>query len=148
MKSMKCMTMTMNLKKSKHWLLGGIMMILVCTLVPISWGQPAAPPGGPEGAAPPNGPGGPGQNPPPDDSGPYTLSGVFTVDGGEPQTKTDTTYTSDTKDVSAVYATNSGNLTLNNPTITTSGDTSSQSNSSFFGLQCRRACYQRQHDNH
>jgi hypothetical protein len=59
---------------------------------------------------------------------------VFTVDGGDPQTETDKTYTSDTEDVSAVYVTNGGNLALNNPTIITSGNTSSQSNSSFFGL--------------
>lgn len=79
-------------------------------------------------------PGGPGTNPPPDDSGPYTLSGVFTVDGGAAQTETDKTYISDTDDVSAVYVTNGGDLTLNNPTIITSGNTSSQSNSSFYGL--------------
>jgi hypothetical protein len=36
--------------------------------------------------------------------------------------------------VSAVYVTNGGNLTLVNPTITTSGDTTSQDDSSFYGL--------------
>ncbi len=112
----------------------GIVALLLLTLLsgsPVSAQQ-----------AKPNAPGGPGENPPPDDSGPYTLSGVYTVDGGAAITAsdqtytsdTDQTYTSDTDDVSAVYVTNAGNVTLHNPTITTSGNTSSQSNSSFFGL--------------
>ncbi len=42
--------------------------------------------------------------------------------------------TRDAEDVSAVYVTNGGNLTLKNPTINTSGNTSSQINSSFYGL--------------
>jgi hypothetical protein len=79
-------------------------------------------------------PGGPGGNPPPDDSGPYTLSGTYTVNGGTPLNTSDQIYTSDTDDVSAVYVTHGGDLTLNNPMIMTSGNTSSQSNSSFYGL--------------
>jgi len=76
---------------------------------------------------------GPG-NPPPDDSGPYMLSGVYTVDGKIGVTASEKTYRSDSMDVSAVYVTNNGELTLKNATIITSGKTSSQSNSSFYGL--------------
>jgi hypothetical protein len=63
----------------------------------------------------------------------YTLSGVYTLNGGT-ATVANPTYTSTTTDVSAVYVTNGGNLTLANPTITTSGDTSSLDDSSFYGL--------------
>jgi hypothetical protein len=63
----------------------------------------------------------------------YKLSGSYTLDGGS-ATQTDTTYTSDATDTSAVYATNGADLTLIDPTITTSGDTSSSDASSFYGL--------------
>ena len=61
------------------------------------------------------------------------LSGAYTVDG-KTVTETGATYTSDTDDVSAVYVTNGGDLTLVNPTISTSGDTDSNDASSFYGL--------------
>ena len=73
-------------------------------------------------------------SPPPGGRTPYALSGAYTVDGGSPQTETDKSYTSSSDDVSAVYVTNGGKLTLKNPTIRTSGNTSSQENSSFYGL--------------
>jgi hypothetical protein len=63
----------------------------------------------------------------------YNFSGVYTLNGGT-ATETDAKYTSDTKDVSGVYVTNGGDLTLVNPTIVTSGDTSSNDASSFYGL--------------
>ena len=66
-------------------------------------------------------------------SGSYTLRGTFTVNGTT-KTETDGLYTSSTSDMSAVYVTNSGNLVLNNPTIETSGQTSSSDASSFYGL--------------
>ena len=102
----------------------------------ISAGQNAtpgdAPPGGnattigqpPAGGAPPGGSTG---------SSSYTLSGVYTVDG-KAATVTGQTYTSTAADVSGVYVTNGGNLTLINPTITKSGDSSSDDNSNFAGL--------------
>ncbi|MFA6363401.1 PKD domain-containing protein [Methanoregula sp.] len=63
----------------------------------------------------------------------YTLSGVYTLNGATAD-ETNTTITSATDDVSAVYVLNSGDLTMINPTITTSGDTSSNDDSSFYGL--------------
>lgn len=95
------------------------------------------PPGGamPSGM-PPSGNATGGQNSPPgssSSSSTYTLSGVYTVDG-KTVTETGATYTSHSTNVSAVYVTNGGNLTLVNPTIVTSGDTTSQDDSSFYGL--------------
>lgn len=63
----------------------------------------------------------------------YTLSGAFTVDN-ETRAESNGTFTSGTTDLSAIYVTNSGNLTLNNATITTTGNTSSSDASSFYGL--------------
>ena len=63
----------------------------------------------------------------------YTLSGVFTVDN-ETRSESNRTFTSGTTDLSAIYVTNSGNLTLNNATITTTSNTSSSDASSFYGL--------------
>ena len=89
---------------------------------------------------PPNnrvgGPGGPGGGP----GGPpgggsraaVKLSGAFTVDGTT-QTVSDKTLTSDATDVSGVYVLNGGNLVLSNVTVKTTGNTSSQENSSFSG---------------
>jgi hypothetical protein len=64
---------------------------------------------------------------------PYTLSGTYTLNGGI-ATQTVQTFTSSTPDQSGVYVCNSCNLTLTNCTITTSGNTSSNDNSSFYGL--------------
>lgn len=98
-------------------------------------GGPGGPGGGGFGGGPggsggfgggPGGPGGPR-------STPYTLSGVYTLDGGT-ATLDNKTYISNSTDVSAVYVKNGGNLTLNNPTITTTGNTSNEENSSFYGL--------------
>ncbi len=75
------------------------------------------------------------QTPPPGGGGgtTYTLSGTYTVNGTT-ATQTGQTYTSSTTDQSGVYVLNSGNLTLTNCLITTSGNSSSNDNSSFYGL--------------
>jgi hypothetical protein len=62
-----------------------------------------------------------------------TLSGANTYDG-ETVTEENGTYTSDETNVSAVYVKNGGAVTLINPTIETSGDTTSNDDSSFYGL--------------
>lgn len=91
-------------------------------------GGPPGQGGGGFGGGPGGGPGGPGGG-----QSSYTLSGVLTVDGQTVKTESKT-YTSDQLDVSAVYVKNGGNLTLVNPTIRTTGNTSSNENSSFYGL--------------
>ena len=63
----------------------------------------------------------------------YVISGVYTVDG-KTVLLSDKTYISNTTNVSAIYVTNYGNLTLNNTTLFTTGNTSSQDASSFYGL--------------
>ncbi len=60
------------------------------------------------------------------------LSGAFAVDGIS-QTVADKTFSSDATDESGVYVLNGGNLVFSNVTVTTTGNTSSQENSSFFG---------------
>ncbi|MGO9200485.1 MAG: periplasmic heavy metal sensor [Limisphaerales bacterium] len=90
-------------------------------------------PGGPGGG--PGGPGGPGGGPGGPGGGSRAaakLSGAFTVDGTT-QTVADKTLSSDATDASGVYVANGGNLVLSNVTVKTTGNTSSQENSSFFG---------------
>lgn len=95
----------------------------------------AAPAGNPPSGAPPAG------NPPPGagtggasiDEGLATATGTYTLDG-QAATLTGQTYNASSADQSGVYVINGGNLTLSNSTITTSGDTSSDENSSFYGL--------------
>ena len=63
----------------------------------------------------------------------YTLSGAYSLNGGS-ATQTGQTYTSSTTDQSAIYVLNSGSLTLTDCTISTTGNSSSNDNSSFYGL--------------
>jgi hypothetical protein len=58
---------------------------------------------------------------------------AYTLNGGS-ATKTNQTIPATKTDESAVYVSNGGTLILTNSTITTSGDTSSNDNSSFYGL--------------
>lgn len=60
-------------------------------------------------------------------------SGAYTQSGGV-VSKTHQIYTATQQDESGVYVLNSGIFTLTNSTIWTSGNTSSQDNSSFYGL--------------
>jgi hypothetical protein len=62
-----------------------------------------------------------------------TLRGVYTLSGKTAKTEGQR-YASVTKDVSAVYVNQGGQLTLVDPVITTTGDSSSNENSSFYGL--------------
>ena len=68
-------------------------------------------------------------------SGPssYVFSGVHILDG-KTAAESEANYTSNTTNTSAVYVINGGDLTLISPTITTSGNSSSQDASSFYGL--------------
>lgn len=84
--------------------------------------------------------GGPG-NPPPGagsggsnaDEGLSTATGAYTLDGGS-ASELGQTYTAAAEDQSGVYVLNGGSLTLTNAAIETSGNTSSDENSSFYGL--------------
>ena len=60
--------------------------------------------------------------------------GVYTLDGEAGASAADQTYASTAADVSDICVINGGALTLVNPTITKSGDTSSADSSSFYGL--------------
>jgi hypothetical protein len=100
-------------------------LTLVVALVSTAWAQ-----GGPGG---PRGPGGRPPRPPGGGSRSYKLSGVYTLSGGT-ESADNKTYGSSAEDTSAVYVNSGGELVLLNPTIETSGNTSSQENSSFYGL--------------
>ena len=93
---------------------------------------PEGGPGGPGGFGGPGGADGPGGGPG-GHSKTCVLNGVYLVDGKTVQTENEH-YVSATNDWSAIYVKNGGALTLVNPTITTTGNTSSQDNSSFYGL--------------
>jgi hypothetical protein len=97
--------------------------------VNVSVGQPAgAPPGG-AGNPPPGASSGASSA----ETGLATASGAYTLDGGT-KTLSDPSYTAAKEDQSGVYVINGGSLTLNNATVSTSGNTSSDENSSFYGL--------------
>ncbi len=68
-----------------------------------------------------------------DSSSDYTITAVYTQDGGS-ETKSGERYAATNTDESAVYVINGGDLTLSDATITSSGDTSSSDASSFYGL--------------
>lgn len=90
------------------------------------------PPGGMMNGTPPQG-GMNGNAPGGSNGSPCALSGALTWDG-ETALEENGIYTSSADNVSAVYVRNGGNLTLVNPTIETSGNTTSNDDSSFFGL--------------
>lgn len=91
----------------------------------------------PAGSPPSGGPG----NPPPGagtgassaESGLATATGAYTLDGGS-DTISGQTFTASSEDQSGVYVRNGGSLNLNNVTVKTTGNTSSDENSSFYGL--------------
>lgn len=62
-----------------------------------------------------------------------TASGVYVVDGTT-AAQSGQTYTATQDDQSAVWVKNGGELTLTQSTLSSSGNTSSQDNSSFYGL--------------
>lgn len=59
--------------------------------------------------------------------------GAYTLDSGS-ETQTGQSYTAGETDESAIYVTNGSSLNASRATITTSGNTSSDENSSFYGL--------------
>ena len=131
---MKIQTNQSGLAK-RQWPAGFQLGRLCLLLLALGIGSPTNGQEGPPDGPPPGtgGPGGPLPRPPGGGSRSYRLSGVYTLSGGTDRTE-NKIYTSASNDVSAVYVNNGGNLTLINPTIETTGNTSSQENSSFHGL--------------
>ena len=95
-------------------------------------GQGEPPNGPPPGGRGSSGRGGPVRGGAPR-SAPYTLSGAYTLNGGTAKIEYQS-YRSATNDVSAIFVQNGGDLALINPTVTTTGNSSSTENSSFYGL--------------
>lgn len=62
-----------------------------------------------------------------------TVNSTYVVDGKE-DSQNSQNYTASAEDTSAVFVTNNGKLTLTNVDITTTGNSSSTDNSSFYGL--------------
>jgi uncharacterized protein (TIGR03437 family) len=90
--------------------------ILAILWTALALAQPAPPPGGSPGT-----------------SAPSTYNAAYTLNGGT-ATLLNPAYSASAADTSAVWVTNSGVLILTNPTLVTSGNTSSQDSSSFYGL--------------
>ncbi len=85
-------------------------------------------------AAPPSPPSGNGGGAPGGSSTPtYTPTGEYTLSGGH-ATKSGATIVASGGDRSGVLVTNGGVLTLLNPTVKTTGDSRSNDESSFYGL--------------
>lgn len=97
---------------------------------------PPPPPlqGGAAMPPPPPGGFGPGNMPPPPQAKAYTLRGAVTVGRGQSLAEHGRTYSASAEDTSAVYLKDGGQATLSAARIETLGNTSSQENSSFFGL--------------
>lgn len=123
-------------KVNRHHLISGIAALLLSTAVifgagcqkastGVAGGTPGAPPAGAPGGQPP---GQPGSN-----SAVVVGTAVFTQDGGT-ATKTGVGIDATSADQSAVLAKNGGVLALSKVTLTKAGNTSSEDNSNFYGL--------------
>lgn len=87
-------------------------------------------PGTPPAGGPPSGRGGPGD---PGNSVAATGTAIYTQ-SSDNVTKSNVAINASHKDESGIKVTDSGNLTLSDSTVTTSGETSSMDSSSFYGL--------------
>jgi hypothetical protein len=89
----------------------------------------------PDGAAPPNGSAPPGQSSRPGGgaTAQYTPTGKYSQNGGS-AARSNLTIATKRSDQSAVLVSKSGTLRLTNATITKTGDTKSEGESSFYGL--------------
>ena len=89
-----------------------------------------APPGGSPGAPPGGGSGAPGGS---GGAAVYPTKARYTQSGGA-KSQEDQTYTASQDDQSAILVSDGGSLTVTNAKIETSGDSSSDDSSSFYGL--------------
>ena len=85
-----------------------------------------------ENGTPPDGGGGPGGGPPGQSSSDITYTGAVEISSSE--TQTDKTYSSTSSDENALLIKTSEEVTINNPTVTKSGDSDGGDNSNFYGL--------------
>ncbi len=113
-------------------------IVLSFGMIAMAQGAVQPPPDGMPPMGEPPGGASPEQNGNPDSDGSgkgasYTLAGKYTVDGQSRSSDTEE-FTSNETDLSAIYVTNGGSLTLRDPVILTYGDTSSDEASSFYGL--------------
>jgi len=113
----------------KQALLFGATIMAILAVTSPAYSQEGPPPGPPPDGMEPGSPGGAGGL----HTQAYTLSGVYTIKAMA-ETQNHANYQSNKPDVSAVFVTNGGSLRLIAPTLITSGDSSSNDNSSFFGL--------------
>lgn len=93
-------------------------VLFLLTIVPSAWAQGGTPPGG---------------TPPGGTTTSVTYYAAYKLDGGA-AVQANQTYTATAADTSGVWVAGSGALTLTDPAIVTSGNTSSQDDSSFYGL--------------
>jgi hypothetical protein len=127
-------------QKMKNLRIGKIFIgiVLIVGMIALVHGAVQPPPDGmppmgePPGDFPPENMGQPGPGGSASQSS-YLLAGEYTVDG-ENASSENKVFTSNETDMSAIYVTNGGSLNLKNPTIVTSGNTSSGESSSFYGL--------------
>ena len=96
----------------------GLSVFSLLVIVDAGFAQGGPPPGGP---------------PPGGTTTSVTYYATYKLDGGT-ASQSNQSYTATANDTSGVWVTNSGVLTLINPAIATSGNTSSTDNSSFYGL--------------
>lgn len=104
-----------------------------------AWGAssdqpPPPPPPGNGMPMPPPGGMGPGGMPPPPQAKSYKLRGLVTVGAGKHLVEKARKYVSGKDDTSALYVKDGGKAELDSARIETHGNTSSDENSSFFGL--------------
>ena len=102
-------------------------IIALLVMLLISFSVYAQPGGTPPGGTPPGGSGG-GSS-----SLPTTYSGAYTLNGGS-AVLANQTISASSQDQSGVYVYNGGQLVMTRSQITTTGNTSSGDNSSFYGL--------------
>lgn len=96
--------------------------------------EPSGPPPGDEQGPPPGGDQDGPPRPPPGSRGPFRLSGAYTLDDGTSRAEAGRSYASAASDVSAVFVSGKSSLKLARATVSKTGDTSSEENSSFHGL--------------
>lgn len=114
--------------RTSRWLITVVTVLVL--LISVSLAMAQQPSGTPPGGAPPVG----GAETSTTNPVLTATCGEYTLDGETGDSTSDQAYASETDDTSVICIINGGSLTLENPTITKSGETSSADQSSFYGL--------------